>query len=377
MVFRILTFLLLPVICLAQINTNGEKPRGELLSNEISPTEMKRNASFNLDELKVRWKKAALENCPGVPCVTTTVPGAPSGVIATLGNASASVAFTVPNDGGSSITGYTVTSIPSASVVTGAFSPIVVTGLMNGTVYTFTVVATNSVGSSSASSASNAATPSACGIISTVQDVDLNSYTTVAIGTQCWTKQNLKVSRYNDMTAIALDATGGSLGDPGSSWSITTGAYCIYGNEASSGGNATNYGFLYNWYAAAGIITIGGSSTKNICPLGWRVPIDSDWTNLTDHIGLDPGTQLKSNSSLWNVGTPPSPGNDQSGFSALPGGSRDADGSFDDIRDRAVFWSATSINYAWYRYLVYGIGSVEKNNFAFKSVGASVRCLKD
>jgi uncharacterized protein (TIGR02145 family) len=79
MVFRILTFLLLPVICLAQINSNGEKPMGELLSNEVSPIEMKRNASFNVDEIKVRWKKAALENCTGVPCVVATPePPAPS-----------------------------------------------------------------------------------------------------------------------------------------------------------------------------------------------------------------------------------------------------------------------------------------------------------
>jgi hypothetical protein len=76
MMFRILAFLLLPVICLAQVNSNGEKPTGELLSNEISPNEIKRNASFNLDEIKIRWKKAALENCTGVPCVVE--PPAPS-----------------------------------------------------------------------------------------------------------------------------------------------------------------------------------------------------------------------------------------------------------------------------------------------------------
>ena len=75
--FRILALLLLPVICLAQANSNGEKSTGELLSNEISPNEMKRNASFNLEEIKVRWKKAALENCPGLPCVITPPP-APS-----------------------------------------------------------------------------------------------------------------------------------------------------------------------------------------------------------------------------------------------------------------------------------------------------------
>ena len=77
MMFRILAFLLLPVICLAQVNSTVEKPTGELLSNEISPNDMKRNASFNLDEIKVRWKKAALENCTGVPCVVTPPPPPP------------------------------------------------------------------------------------------------------------------------------------------------------------------------------------------------------------------------------------------------------------------------------------------------------------
>jgi len=75
MMFRILALLLLPVICLAQTNSNGEKSTGESLTNEISPNEMKRNASFNLEEIKVRWKKAALENCTAGPCVSISVPG--------------------------------------------------------------------------------------------------------------------------------------------------------------------------------------------------------------------------------------------------------------------------------------------------------------
>ena len=115
-------------------------------------TGIKRNALYNLEEIKVRWKKAALENCPGVPCVTSTVPGAPTNVVATTGNTTASVAFTAPtNNGGSVITGYTVTSNPGNITATGATSPINVTGLMNGTAYTFTVVATNAVGNSVAS----------------------------------------------------------------------------------------------------------------------------------------------------------------------------------------------------------------------------------
>jgi hypothetical protein len=162
MVFRILALLLLPVICLAQVNSTVEKPTGELLSNEISPIEMKRNASFNLEEIKVRWKKAALENCTGVPCVSFSAPGPVPSIFATpTGPTSASVAFGTPaSDGGSPITGYraTATSIsPSASakrkssatiIVEGPSSPISITGLVFGVNYSFSVVALNAAGGS-------------------------------------------------------------------------------------------------------------------------------------------------------------------------------------------------------------------------------------
>ena len=89
-----------------------------------------------------------------------SVPDAPTIGTATRGNAQASVTFTAPaNNGGSVITGYTVTSSPSNITATGTTSPITVTGLSNGTSYTFTVTATNNVSTSAASSASNSVTP--------------------------------------------------------------------------------------------------------------------------------------------------------------------------------------------------------------------------
>ncbi len=89
-----------------------------------------------------------------------TAPGAPTIGTATRGNGQASVTFTAPaSDGGSAITGYTVTSSPGGFTGTGAASPIVVTGLTNGTAYTFTVTATNAIGTSAASAASSAVTP--------------------------------------------------------------------------------------------------------------------------------------------------------------------------------------------------------------------------
>ena len=91
-----------------------------------------------------------------------TVPGAPTVGTATAGNAHATVSFTAPADnGGSAITGYTVTSSPDNLTASGTASPITITGLTNGTAYTFTVTATNAVGSGTPSAASNRVTPTA------------------------------------------------------------------------------------------------------------------------------------------------------------------------------------------------------------------------
>jgi len=96
--------------------------------------------------------------------ITHNVPGAPTIGTATAGNTTATVTFTAPvTDGGSTITGFTVTSSPGGITATGAGSPITVTGLINGTEYTFTVTATNAVGTGAPSVASNAVTPNAAG----------------------------------------------------------------------------------------------------------------------------------------------------------------------------------------------------------------------
>jgi uncharacterized protein (TIGR02145 family) len=216
----------------------------------------------------------------------------------------------------------------------------------------------------------------ACGSVSSVPDYDVNAYATVSIGTQCWTVTNLKVTNYNDGTAIPLNNTYTS-GTVSTVWQgLTTGAYTIYGNESSTDANATNYGFLYNWYAAKGVSTSGSATYKNICPTGWHVPTDTEWFTLTNYLGTTAGNAMKEMNALWftDIGT------NSSGFSALPGGSRSSFGSFASIRNNAFFWSVTvdvgnSTN-AYNRRLATNNGDVDRLS-SNKSVGASVRCLKD
>jgi len=177
---------------------------------------------------------------------------------------------------------------------------------------------------------------------------------------------NLKVTRYSDGASIPLNNTYTS-GTVSTVWQgLTTGAYTIYDNQASTAANATNYGFLYNGYAA--------KDTRGICPSGWGVPLDADLTDLTNFIGTNPGTKLKKYSTLWSTNT----GTDDYGFSALPGGIRQYQGSFQHIRDYAFLWSATESggSNAWYRWLDRNSNIVTRN-YGNKSSGFSVRCLRN
>jgi hypothetical protein len=98
---------------------------------------------------------------PTTPPPPPTVPGNPIDVIATAGNGQATVKFTTISTGGIPINFYTVTSYPEGITATGNYSPITITGLTNGITYTFTVTATNNIGTGDASAPSNAVTPSA------------------------------------------------------------------------------------------------------------------------------------------------------------------------------------------------------------------------
>jgi uncharacterized protein (TIGR02145 family) len=255
-------------------------------------------------------------------------------------------------------------SNPGGFIEIGATSPIIVTGLTNGTSYTFTVVARNDVGPSEPSAPSAAVTPaappSACPTTK-VEDRNGNEYNTVGIGTQCWMKENLKVTKYNNGDEIP-DVTSNP------SWGLlTTGARAEY---VSSGvtGYVSTYGYLYNWYAA--------TDSRKICPTGWHVPTDAEWTTLTNTLEGESfaGTFMKKDDALlWSTNS----GTNSSGFSALPGGIRESDGSFYEIRNNASFWSATGDGDSAFRRLLFSQLSFVSQLILDKRSGLSVRCLRD
>jgi uncharacterized protein (TIGR02145 family) len=197
-------------------------------------------------------------------------------------------------------------------------------------------------------------------------DIDGNNYQGVRIGGQIWMSENLKTSRYNngDLIPIVTD---------NAAWSaLTTGSRSWYDNDGTTYENP--YGNLYNWYAV--------NDPRKLCPTGWHVPTHDEWTILTTYLEGESVAGGKMKSTGTDYWLEESAGTDNSsGFSALPGGNRsDFDGSFFFIRIIAFFWSATEFDdsHAWTRNLYFDNGIVTRNNLNYgKSVGASVRCLKD
>jgi uncharacterized protein (TIGR02145 family) len=201
-----------------------------------------------------------------------------------------------------------------------------------------------------------------------VSDIDGNTYKTIQIGTQTWMAENLKTTKFNDSSSID-----GVLDDI-LWWYLARPAYCWYGNNAN---NMAIYGALYNWYS----IDAETNRHKNICPAGWHVPTDTEWTTLTDHLGgySIAGGALKETGKLhWR--TPNYGATNESGFTALPGGGRDYNGKFNSygIGLSGYWWSSPDNNNsgAWFRHMFHYYSSVHRlagdNNDGF-----SVRCIMD
>ena len=201
-----------------------------------------------------------------------------------------------------------------------------------------------------------------------ITDADNNTYKTVTIGTQQWMAENLKTSKYSDGTMIL------NITDDTQWQNNTTAAWANYNNSDSLD---KKYGKLYNWYAVSP--TTNGN--KNVCPTGWHVPTDAEWTVLTDYLGGESvaGGKMKEVSTTnWN--SPNTDATNTSLFTGLPGGSRSYHpGDYYGIGNSVTWWSSTeyySSFGAWTRRLNYGSGNASRD-YSHKDYGLSIRCLKD
>ncbi len=221
-----------------------------------------------------------------------------------------------------------------------------------------------------------------CGVDKMKDGSDIE-YETVKIGTQCWTKTNLRATK---------DRNGNDFVDGVSAAAGSFDAYVdavIYiptvekwnENNSSVTYNNNTFGYYYNWTAA-----------NNVCPVGWHLPSDAEWTTMEqtqtsmdvtgaglrgDHAGKLAGEGWNPSTTAGAPGNASDPDHNASGFSAVPAG-RSSGSSFGSAGNRAYFWSSTQISsdVAYGRYLNFDNAGVSRGSY-FKDFGFSVRCLRD
>ncbi len=297
------------------------------------------------------------------PTLTTTA-------ISLLTSVSATSGGNITDNGGADITarGVCWSTSPNPSIAnskttdgigSGSFSSTL-SNLSPITTYYVRAYASNSVGTSYG----NEITITTLGVV----DIDGNIYSAVVIGTQIWMKENLKVSKYLNGDAIP------NVTDNNTWTALTTGAYSYYNNDATK--NIT-YGKLYNWYAV--------TDSRSLCPSGWHMPSNSDWSALSTYLGgtsVAGGKMKSTGTTYWQ--SPNTGATNESGFSGLPAGVRLADtGNFITEGQVGYWWTSTqniSINnWAYNRFLQYNLTQLSISNDSgnpFQS-GFSVRCIKD
>jgi len=191
------------------------------------------------------------------------------------------------------------------------------------------------------------------------------TYNTVQIGTQCWLKENLNIG-----TMINGSSNQTNNG--------TIEKYCYYNDE----GNCAIYGGLYQWNEMMQYMITPG--VRGICPMGWHVPTDGEWTISTTFLGGSSvaGGKLKSigtieaGTGLWYA--PNTGATNESGFTAFPTGLRYNSGTFSSIGHLGFWWSSSEYNssIAWSRFQSNNYTSISRN-YDNKNYGFSVRCIKD
>ena len=258
-----------------------------------------------------------------------------------------------------------------------------ITGLSHGTTYFARAYASNANGTSYGAEVTFT-TSITCGV-HTVSDYDGNTYNTVQIGDQCWMKENMRTTHYADGRAITHATV--------SQYSSSIPYYYNPGFD-------TEYGFLYNWIAMTYATSTSGWDPscvrQGVCPMGWHVPSDSEWTELTQYVGSQSQYRCGNNNTYiakalasttgWDIHVTNTchvgylqSGNNATGFGALPAGLYIHVGStFFNSSYYAYFWSATenssTLGINWY--LVYFSPNINSNTCA-KENAYSVRCLRD
>ena len=188
-------------------------------------------------------------------------------------------------------------------------------------------------------------------------DANKTAMDEIKIGAQTWTNKNLDVDTYCNGDSIT------HVEDRDEWVSLTTGAWCYYANNTANG---IIYGKLYNWFAV--------NDPRGLAPKGYHIPSDAEWTILTDNLGDEVGTKMKSTTGWDDDGN----GTNESSFAGLPGGWRDCHGNFSFIGAYGNWWSSSENNTegAWYRELNDDNGNVNRD-YGAEQDGFSVRCLRD
>ena len=200
------------------------------------------------------------------------------------------------------------------------------------------------------------------------------TYKTITFAGQTWMAENLRATK----TTQGVDVTWIVSNSDWADMSYTDLGYCYYNNDPDNG---KVYGCLYNWETA-----------KNVCPVGWHLPADKEWTTFTNNIAkyFDLGVTANDDGNIDKVGgllkttgtlhwkSPNEGATNKLGFSALPSGGRIYHGHFDNLGNYGYWWSATEYNslYAYNRYLNYNNTKVYRVDYD-KSGGYSVRCVRD
>lgn len=197
-----------------------------------------------------------------------------------------------------------------------------------------------------------------------VFDKEGNQYSTTKIGDQVWLRENLRTTLYNNGDPIETTATANvnisGVTNPKYQW--------LYFNGADPVG--AGIGLLYTWHSIM--------DNRGICPPGFRVPSEEDWTQLATFLGGtgSAGGKLKQiGTGLWN---PPNTGaTNEAKFNGIPAGSRIAEGSFSGLGTTGLHWTSTTINSETViAFTLSNQSSVLASSIQNKKSGLSCRCIK-